>query len=1237
MGSIESEIGALRNNLLDLTFRNNLLGYKKSDKRTIEIKGIKIDDVYSQLVLKNKSLNLNEILKSSGNTPKETTEKLVYLYNQANTILNDQGCSTLFLAVGFLKWEAKDNSVVTSPILLIPVELKRTGKNRTFQLIWTETDAFTSITLQEKLKGNNVFLPEFDMPEDIEGFKDYFKSLNEAIKHQSGWKIEEEIRVDLFSFKKFVMYKDIDPALWTNANITTEYPLMNKVFGTENIKFVKKFNPEDIDTLIQIGEMHNVVDADSSQLAVIKDAKDGLSEIVEGPPGTGKSQTIVNMIAELVADGKSVLFVAEKLSALSVVKDRLTAVGLGDICLEMHKTNTRKKYVLEELDRTLAPLYKDIHMSDPMNTEMLNNEQAQERVNSKIKQFADYCKNCLQSMSNYVKDCSKCDFNLFRKAKTHNGGSDRKSHKQSEISCIRDDLNEYATLLREPTNTGAYEHFYDMYGVKECVRRHFTNNNDEMILYDISNLSPETWIEEDLDRGIMSLNGLINITKSIQPISENKWYGCVPVIVLPTDIPEITRVLKETIRSGTQLLEALDMLRAKYIISQSLSLVDIKYLLSYSQGENKVKSVIVAQVGLEEYEAMISDITTKYKTFEISVAKLSVKLCINFNTMFNNELNCVPIVKLIDKFNTWADEVDSLVGWSQYTNYRNKFVDTKAGFLISDYEHGKISADDLWYIFIGNYVDYMITERIKSNPILREFMKEEHEHKIERFNELDKHTFIDNRNIVVDNVNKNMRAALLNPSNKDAYDTLQHEINKKRKNIAIRKLMSTSGKLIQKIKPCFMMSPVSVAQFIDPKSLRFDVIIFDEASQIKPEDAVGTFLRGKQAIVMGDSKQLPPTDFFEVMVNTDDLNDYNIVNMESILAVCRRNFVERRLTWHYRSRHESLIAMSNKEFYNNELKVYPSPIQGSENLGLKFKHLPDALYEKGGVNTAEAKVVAEAVFEHYRNNPNKSVMVGTFNVNQQDAITKEIEKLAKKNPDIDLDGGREKFLVKNLETIQGDERDVILLSVGFGFDKDKKLSLNFGALNQNGGERRLNVLVTRAREKCVIFANFRAQDLPVENINSVGLKKLRAFLDFAERGILDTNVEEDEDSETFENAVYTCISNLINTNQSIKNKGFEVKKNVGCAGYKMDLAITNPYNNGEYILGIMCDNENYFMSQVCRDRERLQEQILVGLGWNIYRMWSTDWYLHTRPARVALRKCVIDVINKVISENSGGE
>lgn len=424
------------------------------------------------------------------------------------------------------------------------------------------------------------------------------------------------------------------------------------------------------------------------------------------------------------------------------------------------------------------------------------------------------------------------------------------------------------------------------------------------------------------------------------------------------------------------------------------------------------------------------------------------------------------------------------------------------------------------------------------------------------------------------------------------------------------------------------MSPLSVAQFLDPRTTRFDVVIFDEASQVRPEDAVGAILRGNQLVVAGDTKQLPPTSFFDVLGTPDDDGDPGIVaasDVESILHQCRRAFPVCYLKWHYRSRHQSLIAVSNSSFYDNQLLIYPAPFNDASHLGLSMVHLPSTLYDRGksACNRLEAKAVARAVIAHFETVPHLTLGVGTFSVAQQNAVLEELELLLRERPEFERhwhnDSG-ESFFVKNLETIQGDERDVILLSVGYGRDSQGKLTANFGPLNKEGGERRLNVLITRARLKCVVYSNFTADDLRIDENASFGVRSFKAFLKYSETGLLPEIEEVGRDLESpFEESVY----------EFLRSNGYEVAKQIGCASFRIDLAIVDPVSPGRYIIGIECDGATYHSSVVARERDRLRQQVLEGLGWRnrLHRIWSTDWYRDHRGAQERLLKAVEDARN----------
>ncbi|AKJ38056.1 DUF3320 domain-containing protein [Methanosarcina barkeri] len=1367
MVDVVKELEALRQNLLDLSLRNNLLNYRPSQKRTVSITGRKPKEIYELFVLQEKSMRFRataqlrkgrktgngekqeasekekRLLKTIGNilvsedkpqtsrsetfleTPDDSEtldKKLFYVFNQANSIFEEQGYPVLYLALGFLQWSDSRSTIKNpkAPLLLIPVELKRIGKGRIFSIQWTGDEILTSITLQAKMKEFGITIPEFEMPEEAAGVEEYFRAVSREIHEKRDWKLLPEICLDLFNFKKFVMYKDLDPATWPEDMSPADHPLIQEVFNPEDPESeVSGFLEEEVDLKLPAKDTYQIMDADSSQIAVIEDVKAGKNLVVEGPPGTGKSQTIANTIAELMAQGKSVLFVSEKMAALQVVKSRLDSAGLGELCLEIHSNQTRKKAVLEELEKTL-------------------NREAPASISP-----------------------------------------DRDIN---ELEKLKHELNQYALSLGEPAGK-IYPSLYTLYGIREKTRAYFESKDLKMPLYKFQ--EPETWEPEawaDTEAVIEKLSQLLPF---LGPIKNNPWYGCDPGLVLPSDLGEIGDLIDEcseafetleaaiktlndlsatskpdtlegiaTVINAAKFLEnskplpkkmfpnsgwksenskteaeALVLKLSKYLelktfadktfrpeifdlntsefekLSGSLIkllnpkyrklkkeisacylsrvpfwdskiLLDLtglseyktlrlelensgaegeKYFGNYWKGfesdpallEEYSQWIILFQQYLKEgtltdrsfrliglgidsdtLESAASHVLDATQEFLETFKRVGIRIGADFGKICPEGLEATKLNSLKNLVTYWENETSSLVLWSQYLGYRQACLETKAAPIMEDLESGKLAVCDAIPAFEGNYAEILLNRIFRKRPALSTFIRELHESKLGKFRKLDKKVLMENRKRIVCSAYKETPKLASGASRSSEAGILLNEFNRKRGHMPIRTLMKKAGSLIQKIKPCFLMSPLSIAQYLDPRSIRFDVIIFDEASQVKPEDAVGALLRGKQVVVMGDSKQLPPTDFFDTVLDSPESEPddcITAVDMESILNVCKRSFPVKTLRWHYRSRHESLIAISNQEFYDNRLYVYPSPMQKDDKLGLKFVHLPNSIYERGksGVNRVEAKAVAKAVFEHFSRYPDKSLGVGTFNIKQQEAIQEEIEALLKINPGLDLNSGNEKgehFFVKNLETIQGDERDVILLSVGFGFDGNRKLSLNFGPLNREGGERRLNVLITRAREKCVVFANFTSRDLKLDENSPFGLRALKVFLEFAESGRLPLPAYRREKLDSpFEEAVYNFL---------VEN-GCEIHRQIGCAGYRLDLAVPDPSHSGQYVLGIECDGESYYSLHVARDRDRLRQQVLECLGWKIYRVWSTDWYLHPKESREKLLEAVGKSIKKV--------
>ncbi|MBL8888653.1 MAG: DUF4011 domain-containing protein [Planctomycetaceae bacterium] len=432
---------------------------------------------------------------------------------------------------------------------------------------------------------------------------------------------------------------------------------------------------------------------------------------------------------------------------------------------------------------------------------------------------------------------------------------------------------------------------------------------------------------------------------------------------------------------------------------------------------------------------------------------------------------------------------------------------------------------------------------------------------------------------------------------------LKKETEKKRRHMPLRKLFNAVPGVLQRLKPCIMMSPLSVSTFLQAEALKFDLVIFDEASQVFPWDAIGAIYRGSQLIVAGDEKQLPPTSFFSRADIESDEEVEDIGDFESILSLCKSvNMPNRRLRWHYRSRREPLIAFSNKHFYDGDLVTFPS-VRDAARDAVQLIHVPDGLWSDRK-NLPEARKVAELVVEHCRTKPDKSLGVIAFNSTQQEAIEDAIYALRRSSPAIDVllkEGPHEPLFIKNLENVQGDERDVILLSFGYGKNEVGRFIKNFGPLSKPGGERRLNVAVTRAREAVSLVASVRSSDMDLSGSNSVGAHLLKAYLEYAEYGVDSMSraiVETQGKCESpFEEEVAAALI----------RHGLEPIPQVGCGGFRIDLALKHPANPGAYCLGIECDGATYHSSKTARDRDRIRQSILECLGWRIFRVWSTDW------------------------------
>ena len=552
-----------------------------------------------------------------------------------------------------------------------------------------------------------------------------------------------------------------------------------------------------------------------------------------------------------------------------------------------------------------------------------------------------------------------------------------------------------------------------------------------------------------------------------------------------------------------------------------------------------------------------------------------------------------------------------LILYSDYCNSKRTMSELGLGYIAEAIENGSLAKQEAPSQFYYSVYRSMANELMRKYPVLANFNRATYDNVRDRMKKLDISIQHRARNRIAFTLSKRDVPTGVSTGFVSQYterSLIEHELSKKKRHIPIRQLVQRASNALQALKPCFMMSPQSVAQYLDPRGALFDLVVMDEASQLRLEDALGAVARGHQAVIVGDPKQLPPTMFFERLLEGEhEIDDITAAEeAESILDICQTCFENRRLRWHYRSEHEQLIAFSNSEFYDNDLIIFPAPFGIRADYGVKYHYVENALYQKGK-NRVEAGVVAAAIMDHFRKNPMLSLGVATFNIEQRDLIQDELERLQKRNSWLEQkikksDETEEPFFVKNLENVQGDERDVIFISTTYGPDAEtRQVYQRFGPINLPMGWRRLNVLVTRARKRLELFTSMKASDVHLVTGASRGVVALRKYLEYAERGTIpdfgDINRRKIADSD-FEIAV----SKVLNQN------GFKTCFQVGVAGFFIDIAVYHPLRQEEFILGVECDGATYHSAKSIRDRDLLRQRILEGKGWRIHRIWSTDWF-----------------------------
>ena len=607
-------------------------------------------------------------------------------------------------------------------------------------------------------------------------------------------------------------------------------------------------------------------------------------------------------------------------------------------------------------------------------------------------------------------------------------------------------------------------------------------------------------------------------------------------------------------------------------------------------------------------DAAESAVDSAERAFDAAVRPVRLDLDEAFGVGAHGAL---PLGEAARRLQRWEQQPDGVSRWIGYRRARDAAQAAGLDPLVDGLEAGRLGAADAPSTLAFAYHEALLRHGFSMRPELASFTGETHENTLQRFRQLDADRLALARQEVAAAHHENLPRG-----NVGQMGILRREFQKKRRHLPLRVLLREAGLAVRAIKPVFMMSPMSVAQYLEPgevggggsEALRFDLLLIDEASQVRPVDALGAAARCRQLVVVGDDKQLPPTRFFDAILAHDDEpldTDLDTGDLESILGLCSaQNMPSTMLNWHYRSVHPSLIAVSNREFYDSQLHVIPSPRRDPEDLGLRFHLITEGHFDRGGSAThaVEARRIAEAVVAFARDTPHRSLGVGAFSVGQRDAILDELETLRRAHPELETffaEDREEPFFVKNLENIQGDERDVIFISVGYGPDAEGRVSMNFGPLSNDGGERRLNVLITRAKRRLEVFSSMTAEDIDLSRVSKRGPEAFRTFLRYAQTGRFDTaKVEREEQVTAFEQRVA----------EALRAAGYETAAHVGERGFDVDLAVLDPDRPGRYLLGILTDGPAYGRCRSARERDASREQVLQMRGWQIHRLWQLDWF-----------------------------
>ena len=1156
----------------------------------------------------------------------ELQNALKYVYRTARTSLEENGANSLFLALGMLKWyeTAKSEQPRYAPILLLPVDMVRKSGNN-YIIRKRDEDIILNITLVELLKqsfGINLDvlkeLPKDDSGVDVKLIFTYFRR---AIIEQKKWNVVEESMLGLFSFNKFVMWNDIH----SNADKLKENVVVASLIEKHDKQEAATdgVDARDIDKTTAPMDFAIPLDVDSSQMEAIVESGRGRSFILHGPPGTGKSQTITNMIANALYQGKRVLFVAEKMAALSVVQSRLEKINLAPFCLELHSNKATKKHFLEQMDQVLkvtkikAPeeyakkseeLYGErkkliaymeaLHQKGPSGLSLyeciseylaLSEEEAAKTVlPSKEKMTAEYISQCREQVEQM-----DAILDIVGQPGRHAlFGLEPKDNRQDTLDTIHTVLQSFHDISQKHEASLSALNTATGFGLQSEADLKWLALFTDYLTTEQKAGEQREQLLASYQEGILRMD--VGAYRREWEEVKSKWF--LPRFFAKKRYLKSLQVYGPVFESG---------------IDSMLNMVD-----AYQQTNKSLKQQTEEMVAFAHANGFShQERHDAYSRFQNGLRSKASEFLLDAGTVISQDKQLTELTARLQGLTAranskgdigrhvaqWLDGYALIKDWYHWTDKKRELCQMEALPVVTMTEQGVRPAQAM-NTFLKAIFHQLISTAIDDNDSLRMFNGLKFRQQIEKYKRDTAHFQELSKQELYSKLASRVPSSSAASAEGSEMSILKRNIANGGRGNSIRAIIDNIPTLLPRLCPCMLMSPISVAQYIDLNNEKFDLVIFDEASQMPTSEAVGAIARGKALIVVGDSKQMPPTSFFTTTQVDEEESD--IDDMESILDDCiTLSLCEHQLNWHYRSKHESLIAFSNSQYYDNHLLTFPS----TDDHVAKVRLVPvNGVYDKGHTrsNPEESKAIVDEVLRRLSDPELSRYSMGivSFSKVQGDRIEDDLTEALDRRPDLKevAMGSHEPIFVKNLENVQGDERDVILFSIGYGADKYGRVSMNFGPLNNAGGERRLNVAVSRARYEMIVYSTLKASQIDLRRSQAKGVEGLKGFLEFAETGRLPLTA-----TPTDEGSKNVMVSQICS---ALEQQGYVTEAFVGRSNFKVDIAVATREQPEKYILGILCDGKTYYETKTTRDREIVQPGVLRMLAWRVMRVYSIDWY-----------------------------